>query len=150
MATALSGHACIRFETCPRPAVGTAPLSLVSGRDCLRGSYNASIGFVKGTMSIAIVADCRLYPQIRSEQEISQFNRAYETSGIDFDHTSAIWHAECIRVLPNEASLRRGQLVGRISRRRTTYPFVNLSKLSPQYGDHARHGILHVSHNQGE
>jgi hypothetical protein len=30
------------------------------------------------------------------------------------------------------------------------YPFVILSKLSPRYGDHARLGILHVSHNQGE
>jgi hypothetical protein len=36
------------------------------------------------------------------------------------------------------------------SRRRTTYPLVILSKLSPRYGDHARHGILHVSHYQGE
>ena len=54
-------------------------------------------------------------------------------------------------------------LVGSRSRRRrrgdyfvsrddapTTYPFVILSKLSPRYGDHARHGILHVSHNQGD
>jgi hypothetical protein len=32
----------------------------------------------------------------------------------------------------------------------TTYPFVILSKLSPRYGDHARHGILHVSRSQGE
>ena len=37
-----------------------------------------------------------------------------------------------------------------VVRRLITCPFVILSKLSPRYGDHARHGILHVSHNQGD
>jgi hypothetical protein len=64
---------------------------------------------------------------------------------------------------PEQVSGTPSALLGSRSRRRrrgdyfvsrddasTTYPFVILSKLSPRYGDHARHGILHVSHNQGE
>src|SRR3954452_22541816 len=60
-----------------------------------------------------------------------------------------LWHAECIsRLAITQASSR--WLFCEPRRRLTTYPFVILSKLSPRYGDHARHGILHVSHNQGD
>ena len=44
---------------------------------------------------------------------------------------------------------RRGGYFVSHGRRRTTYPFVILSKLSPRYGDHAHHGILRVSRSQG-
>ena len=60
----------------------------------------------------------------------------------------ALWHAECIYWLSINGRRRGGYFVS-CDGARTTYPFVILSKLSPRYGDHAHHGILRVSRNQG-
>ena len=63
----------------------------------------------------------------------------------------SFWHAECNTSHPTARRPPR-QLNEHmpVVRRLITCPFVILSKLSPRYGDHARHGILHVSHNQGD
>jgi len=140
---------------------GTRPIQVASFRPALpvamlAPSYNASTRNVKATTSCPRFSTRALATiqqsvngcdaELRKTTEIA-------TSGIIrpkfvFEFRSP-WHAECItRLSFTQASPR--WLFCEPRRRPTTYPFVILSKLSPRCGDHARHGILHVSHNQGE
>ena len=122
----------------------------------LAPSYNASTGNVKGTMSCPSFLSCALATIQQSVKRVDfELRKTMEiaTSGsvrpkFVFEFHSP-WHAECnTRLSITQASPR--WLYCEPRRRPTTYPFVILSKLSPRYGDHARHGILHVSHNQGD
>ncbi len=130
------------------------------GMAMLAPSYNASTGNVKGTTTrphflVRAAATIRHSTQGRGRRT----PRNLRNCSANCDRTQIrskfhspcqrLWHAECITPLSiTQASPR--WLFCEPRRRPTTYPFVILSKLSPRYGDHARHGILHVSHNQGD
>jgi hypothetical protein len=134
-----------------RPPLAVAMLAL---------SYKASTGNVKRTTicprfsarALALVQQSRQGRGLRTTK--NHANCDPDIAGIEFicefcSVWQRLWHAECItRLSITQASPR--WLFCEPRRRPTTYPFVILSKLSPRYGDHARHGILHVSHNQGE
>src|SRR3954465_5194836 len=113
--------------------------------------FNASTEFVKGTSRLSsglLTKDSVMRHlganSIRAHTGKKAFLNIVRQISIAawcaYRRIRAAWHAGCITPLPNRAVAERWLFCEPLSDAHTPYPFVNLSKLSPMYGDQARHG----------
>ncbi len=147
----------------PRRRLGAVAPDASVGR---RIACHASIQFVKATRResfvgsekrclVAVKTDCDSYARRRNGQFCGRFTSHQPLPPDAIQYSSRFGMPSAFTDATTTGVVLAGSRPplnspGHDADVALDFSAVNLSKLSPRYGDHARHGILHVSHHQGE